>query len=55
MTLTMLVAIVLIVLIIGGLPAWGLSTGYGPSGILGVVLLVVLLWMVLGGHSVALR
>jgi len=39
----LLLLIVLIVLLLGGLPTWGHSRswGYGPSGILGLVLVVV--------------
>lgn len=35
--------IILILLLVGGLPRWGHSQswGYGPSGVLGLVLLVV--------------
>jgi hypothetical protein len=42
--------IVLIVLLIGGIPAWPHSRewGYGPSGILGVVLVVVLILILMG-------
>jgi hypothetical protein len=40
----LLLLIVLIVLLMGGLPTWGYSRnwGYGPSGGLGLVLVVVL-------------
>jgi hypothetical protein len=42
--------IILIVLLAGGLPAWPYSRdwGYGPSGVLGVVLVVVVVMMLLG-------
>jgi hypothetical protein len=45
-----LLLIVLIILLLGVVPAWPYSRGwgYGPSGILGTVLVVVLLLMVLG-------
>lgn len=48
MTLTTLVLIVLLLLVIGALPSWPYSTswGYAPSGMLGVVLVVLLvLWL----------
>lgn len=49
MTLGTLLLIVFILLLIGAIPAWPYSRGwgYGPSGILGVVLVVsiVLLMM----------
>jgi uncharacterized protein DUF3309 len=43
LTMGLLLLIILIVLLMGGLPRWGYhSYGWGPSGIAGVVLLVVL-------------
>lgn len=45
MTLGTILIIILILLLIGALPNWGYSRGFGyfPSGILGVVLVVVLI------------
>lgn len=42
--------IVLIIALLGGLPAWGYSRGwgYGPSGILGVILIIVIVLWLLG-------
>jgi hypothetical protein len=42
--------IIVIILLVGGLPTWGHSRdwGYGPSGLLGIVLVVVLLLVLLG-------
>lgn len=42
--------IILILLLLGALPAWPYSGGwgYGPSGILGTVLIVVLILVLLG-------
>lgn len=42
--------IILVLLLIGALPAWPYATnwGYGPSGILGVVLVIVLILVLLG-------
>lgn len=39
----LLLLIILIVLLVGGLPRWGHSRswGYGPSGLLGLVLVVI--------------
>ncbi len=39
----LLLLIILIVLLVGGLPTWGHSRswGYGPSGLLGLVLVVI--------------
>lgn len=43
--------ILLILALVGGLPRWGYSRswGYGPSGILGVLLIIVLV-MALSGN-----
>jgi hypothetical protein len=42
--------IVLILLLIGALPSWPYSSGwgYGPSGLLGTVLVVILVLVLLG-------
>lgn len=50
MTLTTLLLIILIVLLVGGLPTWPYSSGWGyyPSGILGTVLVIVVILMLLG-------
>jgi hypothetical protein len=42
--------IILILLVIGAIPRWGYSSGwgYGPSGILGVILVVVVILVLLG-------
>ena len=48
--LSTVLIIVLILLVLGALPAWPHSTtwGYGPSGLLGVVLVVILILALLG-------
>ena len=48
---TLLIIILLVVLLAGGLPTWGYSRswGYGPSGIIGVILLIFLV-LALTGH-----
>jgi hypothetical protein len=45
-----LLFIILIVLLIGALPTWPYSQGWGyyPSGLLGVILLIVLILVLLG-------
>ncbi|HYG87894.1 MAG TPA: DUF3309 family protein [Azospirillum sp.] len=45
MTLSTILLIVLILLLIGAVPAWPYSRGwgYGPSGILGLLLIVILI------------
>ena len=42
--------IVLILLLIGAIPSWGYSRGwgYGPSGGLGVILIIVLILVLMG-------
>jgi hypothetical protein len=49
MLVTVLI-IVLVLLLIGGLPAWPYSSGwgYGPSGLLGLLLFVVIILALLG-------
>jgi len=48
--LSTILVIVLILMLIGALPTWGHSSnwGYGPSGILGIVLVVVLILALTG-------
>jgi Protein of unknown function (DUF3309) len=48
--LATLLIIILIVVLIGALPTWPYSTGWGyyPSGLLGAVLLIVLILVLLG-------
>jgi hypothetical protein len=50
MELTTLLIIILILLLLGAIPAWPYSRGwgYGPSGILGLVLVVILILALLG-------
>ena len=42
--------ILLILLLIGALPRWGHSAnwGYGPSGILGLILVIILILFLMG-------
>lgn len=42
--------IILILLLVGALPSWPYSRawGYGPSGLLGVVLVVLIILLLLG-------
>ena len=44
----LLLLILLVLLLVGGLPTWGYSRnwGYGPSGLLSVLLVVLLLLLV---------
>lgn len=42
--------IIIILLLIGAVPAWPYSRGwgYGPSGILGVILLILIILLLMG-------
>lgn len=45
----LLLLIIILVLLFGGLPRWGFHQyGYAPSGILGVILVIVIILFVLG-------
>jgi hypothetical protein len=47
--MSLLLLIVLVLLLVGGLPNWGYhSFGFAPSGLVGVVLIVVLIMFVTG-------
>jgi len=49
MSLGMILLIVLVILALGGLPNWGHhSYGYGPSGIVGTILIIVIILVVMG-------
>jgi Protein of unknown function (DUF3309) len=50
MSLGMILLIVLVLMMLGAVPAWphSRSWGYAPSGALGVVLLVVLVLFLMG-------
>ncbi|GGM06652.1 hypothetical protein GCM10009425_17370 [Pseudomonas asuensis] len=50
MSLTTILVLVLLVLLIGGLPVFphSRSWGYGPSGIVGALLVVLLVLLLLG-------
>ena len=43
--------IILVLLLLGALPAWphSRSWGYGPSGLLGLILVVVIVLALMGG------
>jgi hypothetical protein len=53
---TTVVIVILVILLVAGLPNWGYSRrwrggrglGYGPSGILGVILLIVIILLLMG-------
>jgi hypothetical protein len=50
MTASTIILILVILLLIGAVPAWPYSRGwgYGPSGILGLVLLVLIILLLMG-------
>jgi hypothetical protein len=50
MSLGTILLIVLILIIVGALPTWphARSWGYGPSGIVGVILVVVIVLFLMG-------
>ncbi len=50
MALSTILLIVLVLLLIGAIPSWPYSRGwgYGPSGILGVLLVVVVVLALMG-------
>lgn len=50
MTVTTLLAVLLIIALIAGVPAWPHSRawGYGPSGIIGLLLVVLMILVLLG-------
>lgn len=45
-----ILVILLILMLVGALPRWGHSAnwGYGPSGILGVILVIVVILLLMG-------
>jgi hypothetical protein len=45
-----LLVIILILLLVGALPRWGYSRawGYGPGGIVGVILIIVIILALMG-------
>jgi hypothetical protein len=47
--MSLILLIVLVVLLVGGLPNWGYhSFGFAPSGLAGVVLLVLIVMLLTG-------
>ncbi len=50
MTLSTIFVIILVLILIGAIPAWPHSRawGYGPSGIVGVILVILLIMLLLG-------
>ena len=50
MSVTTILLIILILVLIGALPTWGHSRswGYGPSGIVGLIVVVLLVLLLMG-------
>jgi Protein of unknown function (DUF3309) len=50
MAISTILLIIVILLLIGAVPAWphSRSWGYGPSGVLGVILVVLLILLLMG-------
>ena len=50
MSIGMVLLVIVVLMLVGVLPAWphARSWGYGPSGILGVVLVIVIVLAVMG-------
>ena len=48
--MNLILLVVLLILVVGAFPAWPYSAGwgYGPSGILGTILLILLIMALLG-------
>jgi hypothetical protein len=48
--MSLLILILLVLLLVGALPTWGYSSGwgYGPSGTLGLILIIVLIFALMG-------
>ena len=50
MSLTTILVIILVLALIGALPAWPYSRGWGyyPSGIVGIIVLVLIVMLLMG-------
>ena len=50
MAISTILLIIVVLLLLGAIPAWPYSRGwgYGPSGILGAILVIVLILMLMG-------
>jgi hypothetical protein len=48
--MSLLILVLLVLLLVGALPTWGYSGnwGYGPSGLLGLILIIVLVFALMG-------
>jgi len=50
MSITTILIIVLVLILLGALPTWGHSRnwGYGPSGLLGLVVIILVILLLMG-------
>lgn len=49
MSVQVILIVLLVLILVGGLPNWGYhSFGWGPSGIVGVLLVVILILFLMG-------
>ena len=50
MSITTILIIVLVLILLGALPTWGHSRnwGYGPSGLFGVVVIILVILLLMG-------
>lgn len=50
MTLGTILLIILVLMLVGAIPSWPYSRGWGyrPAGVLGIVLLIVLILLLMG-------
>ena len=46
----LIIIIILVLLVLGAVPHWGYSRGwgYGPSGLLGLILIIIIILVLLG-------
>ena len=53
MSLTTILLIILLLMLVGALPSWGYSRawGYGPSGVLGAILLIIVIILLTRGGA----
>ena len=46
--LSLIIIVLLVLLLVGGLPRWGYHRrGYGPSGLIGLILIIILILVLL--------
>jgi hypothetical protein len=50
--MSLIIVIILVLLLVGGLPAWPYSSGwgYGPSGLVGILLVILLIYLLRGNR-----